>query len=414
MQAEAAAKQAAPAPAPAPPPARAPHLRRPRSPRRRPAKHPPRRRRSKRLPRRRRRRCRRRRKPSRDARRPLVLRYADEPVVGAGAGGTRALAFFGVRQLKSRRSSEFDDSLGRLAAAGAETADLGSMSARDSFPSPHRRRRRVRSWCAAALRRRFRKRPSWSRRPARTSGRVLDDRHAAGDGSAQARRQRRDHQQRDRDQPRPGRSAGRSRFPHGLRPLRSGRGPDPHRHLARARPPRPEAQAPRGLLRLGQQGAVPDRRARARREPPGGRAGRVGKDPDHGQAARPRGCAVLRRRRGDGRCRRAGSTSTSRAARAAWTSTSWATRCPPRMARTGWIWTSAQRWAIWRRPPSRSPGSPIATSLLEGTPATHRQHAADDRAHAPGHGRNTAELEGPTVEQPQLASASPDDPAEAR
>jgi pilus assembly protein FimV len=49
------------------------------------------------------------------------------------------IAFFGVRQLKTRRSSEFDDSLGRLAAAGAETADLGTMSARDSFsaePAP--------------------------------------------------------------------------------------------------------------------------------------------------------------------------------------------------------------------------------------------------------------------------------------
>ena len=46
------------------------------------------------------------------------------------------IAFFVIRQLKSRRSSEFDDSLGRLAAAGAETADLGSISARDSFSEP--------------------------------------------------------------------------------------------------------------------------------------------------------------------------------------------------------------------------------------------------------------------------------------
>ena len=83
------------------------------------------------------------------------------------------IAFFGMRQLKSRRSSEFDDSLGRLAAAGAETADFGSISARDSFsepapPPPPPRRSRY----APVLPRRFRKRPSWSRRPARTSDRV--------------------------------------------------------------------------------------------------------------------------------------------------------------------------------------------------------------------------------------------------
>ncbi|HEY7996995.1 MAG TPA: FimV/HubP family polar landmark protein, partial [Steroidobacteraceae bacterium] len=65
------------------------------------------------------------------------------------------IAFFGMRQLKSRRSSEFDDSLGRLAAAGAETADLGSISARDSFsepaPPPPPRPVAVRTGAAAPL-----------------------------------------------------------------------------------------------------------------------------------------------------------------------------------------------------------------------------------------------------------------------
>jgi pilus assembly protein FimV len=40
------------------------------------------------------------------------------------------LGFFASRLLRARRTSEFDDSLGRLAAAGADSADLGSMSAR--------------------------------------------------------------------------------------------------------------------------------------------------------------------------------------------------------------------------------------------------------------------------------------------
>ena len=76
---------------------------------------------------------------------------------------------------------------------------------------------------------------------------------------------RRDHQQRDRGQPRPGRSAGRSRFPHGLWSVRPGRRPGAHRDPARARSPRSEAQAPRSVLRLGQQGAVPHDRPRAAR-----------------------------------------------------------------------------------------------------------------------------------------------------
>jgi pilus assembly protein FimV len=46
------------------------------------------------------------------------------------------LGFFGSRLLRARRKSEFDDSLGRLAAEGAETADLGPISARGSFSDP--------------------------------------------------------------------------------------------------------------------------------------------------------------------------------------------------------------------------------------------------------------------------------------
>jgi pilus assembly protein FimV len=45
------------------------------------------------------------------------------------------VGFFASRMLRSRRKSEFDDSLGRLAAAGAEAADLGGMSAGRGFAS---------------------------------------------------------------------------------------------------------------------------------------------------------------------------------------------------------------------------------------------------------------------------------------
>jgi pilus assembly protein FimV len=45
------------------------------------------------------------------------------------------VGFFASRILRSRRKSEFDDSLGRLAAAGAEAADLGGMSAGRGFAS---------------------------------------------------------------------------------------------------------------------------------------------------------------------------------------------------------------------------------------------------------------------------------------
>jgi pilus assembly protein FimV len=43
------------------------------------------------------------------------------------------VGFFASRILRSRRKSEFDDSLGRLAAAGAEAADFGGMSAGRGF-----------------------------------------------------------------------------------------------------------------------------------------------------------------------------------------------------------------------------------------------------------------------------------------
>ena len=46
------------------------------------------------------------------------------------------LGVFGLRFLRSRRSSEFDDSLGRLAAAGADAAQMGSMTATRGFSEP--------------------------------------------------------------------------------------------------------------------------------------------------------------------------------------------------------------------------------------------------------------------------------------
>ena len=46
------------------------------------------------------------------------------------------IGFFAARIVRSRRSSEFDDSLGRLAAAGADAAELGAMSATRNFSEP--------------------------------------------------------------------------------------------------------------------------------------------------------------------------------------------------------------------------------------------------------------------------------------
>jgi pilus assembly protein FimV len=43
------------------------------------------------------------------------------------------LAFFAMRLVRSKRTTEMDDSLGRLAAAGAETADMGKMSPHGGF-----------------------------------------------------------------------------------------------------------------------------------------------------------------------------------------------------------------------------------------------------------------------------------------
>ena len=51
----------------------------------------------------------------------------------AGAGCSDSSA---ARIVRSRRSSEFDDSLGRLAAAGADAAELGAMSATRNFAEP--------------------------------------------------------------------------------------------------------------------------------------------------------------------------------------------------------------------------------------------------------------------------------------
>ena len=111
-----------------------------------------------------------------------------------GPGGTRrCIAFFGMRLLQRapRRSSEFDDSLGRLAAAGADAAELGSMSATRSFsdpdpePSPPRAGRASRT-SAPPLPERL---PGRGDRLARAPAPV-GDRHRAGDGRAQARRER--------------------------------------------------------------------------------------------------------------------------------------------------------------------------------------------------------------------------------
>jgi pilus assembly protein FimV len=47
------------------------------------------------------------------------------------------LAFFGLRRLRSKRATtELDDSLGRMAAAGADAAEFGSMSATRGFSEP--------------------------------------------------------------------------------------------------------------------------------------------------------------------------------------------------------------------------------------------------------------------------------------
>ena len=60
---------------------------------------------------------------------------------------------------------------------------------------------------------------------------------------------------------------------------------------------RPEAEAARDLLRLGQQGPLPAARARDERLARGGAGRRVGQDPDHGQADCPGRGDVRRRRR---------------------------------------------------------------------------------------------------------------------
>ena len=74
--------------------------------------------------------------------------------------------------VRSRRaSSEFDDSLGRLAVAGADAAELGAMSATRGFsePEPVVPAPRATARAAAAP---VPESPSWWRRPARTSGRA--------------------------------------------------------------------------------------------------------------------------------------------------------------------------------------------------------------------------------------------------
>src|SRR3984957_1502453 len=103
------------------------------------------------------------------------------------------LGYFGSRLLRARRKSEFDDSLGRLAAEGAETADLGPISARGSFsdpdltpaPAPVTRPaapRRGRAAARVCL-------PGRGDRIARAPA-PLGHRHSAGHGGAQARGER--------------------------------------------------------------------------------------------------------------------------------------------------------------------------------------------------------------------------------
>ena len=201
--------------------------------------------------------------PSRRGR--LAVRHAHELLVGARAvcasHCSRSLA---SRALRSRRASEFDDSLGRLAVAGAAAADAGhGLAARfesgDSAlpcvpcharPAPHRPSlqfvgRGDRHARAAAVRRGRRRQPR-RRRSTSTSDDTISSETAVnldqGDPLAEAD----------------------FHMAYGLYDqaadlirIAISREPDA---------PRSEAEAPRSVLRLGQQGAVPADRARAGRD----------------------------------------------------------------------------------------------------------------------------------------------------
>ena len=100
-------------------------------------------------------------------------------------------------------------------------------------------------------------------------------------------RRRRHSVRRGPDQHRGGRSAGGSRLPHGLRPVRPGRRPRAARHQARTVAQGPATEAARDLLRLGQPRPLPRAGARDERVTRRCAARRVGQGPDHGQAACP-------------------------------------------------------------------------------------------------------------------------------
>ena len=238
--------------------------------------------------------------------------------------------------------------------------------------------------------------------------------------AAQRRDRRRDHQQRNGHQPRPGRSAGRSRLPHGLRSVRPGRGPRPHRHLARAGASRPEAEAPRSVLRLGQQGAVPADRPRARGDARAAQRRASGK--------RSSSWASSSRRKT--RCSRAARRSAALRGGVDLDLEGGQSRVDfdllgEPVPRRRWRRRSRHRLGARRRR-----ATTIAQTVTDANLALHddgfdadagtRHHASDDaedarRQLADGRAATAARLEAPTVEQPALyGSDNPTDPPEGR
>ena len=141
----------------------------------------------------------------------VVLRHARALLVGDRAPDRGACRLSRLACRRSRRQSDLDD----LAwpAGGSRRS-----------PSPYTRLEPS-TGDAASMRPNLQSRttPSWSRSRARTSGRDSPAGRHPRRPRPSTSHVRRDHQQRNRDQSRPGRSAGRSRFPHGLRSVRPGR-----------------------------------------------------------------------------------------------------------------------------------------------------------------------------------------------
>ena len=182
----------------------------------------------------------------------LIAKLLDNWVLIVGALVLLILGVVFAKSRGKRKVAEFDDNLGRLAEQGEDrlAQPMDSLSDTGRMRAPNMG-------------------VDSGRHPGRRIGHAS---RAAGNAGHPARADgshRRDHQQRDRGQSRPGRSAGRSRFPHGLWSVRPGRRSRAHRDSARARSSRSEAQAPRSVLRLGQQRAVPHLGARAVRLPLG-------------------------------------------------------------------------------------------------------------------------------------------------